>query len=400
MQPSTSTGALGELEARLDRRLGDLDAKVDRRLEGLDSRLLADADNAGQSATQIADKLARVEEGTKSMLERANDLKRLEQALRPPKARGGFGELLLANLLADMLPASAYALQYGFASGERVDAVIRVEKLLPVDAKFPLDNFHRVLDAEDDEQRVLASGARARREGARRRDRDEVHQARRGHVRLRVHVPAGGDRLLRDRLRRHRASSSSYALERRVFPVSPATFHAYLPMIVLGLRGLQIEQHAQEVMAYCGQLAKDFGRFKEDFDVVGKHIGNAQGKYGEAQRRLDRFETRLEQAADEDALERAASRSASSCARSTPPRRLVGLEAQDRADALDGLEVGRSLDREHVAAVRQRLSRTARSRPSSRGSIVVPSSGHVAPISGRAAARRTPERVLLDTPSW
>ncbi len=49
-------------------------------------------------------------------------------------------------------------------------------------------------------------------------------------------------------------------------------------MIVIGLRGLQIEKHAQEVMAYCGQLAKDFARFREDFDVVGKHIGNAQGQ--------------------------------------------------------------------------------------------------------------------------
>ena len=53
----------------------------------------------------------------------------------------------------------------------------------------------------------------------------------------------------------------AYALSRRVFPVSPATFHAYLTMIVIGLRGLQIEKHAEEVMAYCGQLVKDFSRF-------------------------------------------------------------------------------------------------------------------------------------------
>jgi DNA recombination protein RmuC len=74
-------------------------------------------------------------------------------------------------------------------------------------------------------------------------------------------------------------------------------------MIVLGLRGLQIERHAQEVMAYCGQLVKDFSRFKGDFDVIGKHIGNAQGKYSESLRWLERFEARLEQAVDDDALE-------------------------------------------------------------------------------------------------
>jgi DNA recombination protein RmuC len=296
-------GALDGIESRLDRRLGELDAKVDRRLEGLDGRLLTTQRNAGETATQIAEKLARVEAGTKSMLERANDLKRLEQALRPPKARGGFGELLLANLLADMLPSNAYSLQHGFASGERVDAVVRVEKLLPVDAKFPLDNVHRVLDAEDDEQRQLAQRALAR----------DV----KGHVdaiatkyikpgegtydfafmylpaeTVYYEIACGGTGELHQ-----------YAHGRRVFPVSPATFHAYLTMIVFGLRGLQIEKRAHEVMDYCGQLSKDFARFKNDFDVIGKHIGNAQTKFGESQRWLDRFEARLDEAVETDALD-------------------------------------------------------------------------------------------------
>ena len=299
-------GSLGELESRLDRRLGELDSKVDRRLEGLDGRLLTTQRSAGETATQIAEKLARVEAGTKSMLERANDLKRLEQALRPPKARGGFGELLLANLLADMLPGSAYELQFGFASGERVDAVVKAEKLLPVDAKFPLDNVHRVLDAEDDEQRLLARRALGKDVKA------HVDAIANKYVKpgegtydfAFMYLPA--ETVYYEIACGGAGDLQQYALGRRVFPVSPATFHAYLTMIVIGLRGLQIEQHAQEVMAYCGQLAQEFGRFKDDFDVVGKHIGNAQGKYGEAQRRLERFETRLEQAVDEDALQRRA----------------------------------------------------------------------------------------------
>jgi DNA recombination protein RmuC len=300
-------GTLGELESRLGQRLGELDAKVDRRLEGLDGRLLATQRNAGETAVQISEKLARVEQGTKSMLERANDLKRLEQALRPPKARGGFGELLLANLLADMLPSSAYELQFGFPSGERVDAAIRAEKLLPVDAKFPLDNVHRVLDAEDDEQRVIAQRALAR------DVKGHVDAIASKYIRpgdgtydfAFMYLPA--ETVYYEIACGGTGDLHQYALAKRVFPVSPATFHAYLTMIVLGLRGLQIEKHAQDVMAYCGQLAKDFSRFKDDFDVVGKHLGNAQGRFGEAQRRLERFEARLEQAVDEDALdERAA----------------------------------------------------------------------------------------------
>jgi DNA recombination protein RmuC len=90
----------------------------------------------------------------------------------------------------------------------------------------------------------------------------------------------------------------AYAHEKRVLPVSPTTLTAYLQVIVLGLKGLQIEQHAHEVMAYCAQLQKDFGRFKDDFDLVGKHLGNAQNKFGDAEKRLDKFETKLDRASE------------------------------------------------------------------------------------------------------
>jgi DNA recombination protein RmuC len=90
----------------------------------------------------------------------------------------------------------------------------------------------------------------------------------------------------------------AYAHDKRVLPVSPTTLMAYLQVIVLGLKGLQIEQHAQEVMAYCAQLQGDFGKFKEDFELVGTHVGRAQNKFVDAQKRLGRFETKLEQAGD------------------------------------------------------------------------------------------------------
>src|SRR5205085_11313221 len=108
---------LGGIESKLDRRIGELDAKVDRRLEGLDGRLLSPQQSAGQTATQIVERLTRVDEAAAQMLARANDLARLEQVLRPPKARGGFGELLLENLLRDRLPRAAYETQYTFRSG-------------------------------------------------------------------------------------------------------------------------------------------------------------------------------------------------------------------------------------------------------------------------------------------
>jgi DNA recombination protein RmuC len=289
---------LSGMEAKLDRRLGELDTRVDRRLEGLDGRLLTSQQSAGETATQIAEKLGRMEGATAQMLARAGELARLEQALRPPKARGGFGELLLGNLLRDRLPSEAYQLQYTFRTGERVDAVIKVDRLVPVDAKFPLDNFERVVEAGDDDSRALHEKAFARD--------------------LKGHVDAIAQKYIRpaegtyDFALMYLPSESvyyelvcgktgellKYAHSKRVFPVSPTTFTSQLQVIALGLKGLQIESHAQDVMAYVAQLAKDFERFRGDFDVVGKHIGNAQTKYGEADRRLERLGARLERASD------------------------------------------------------------------------------------------------------
>src|SRR5438132_5544993 len=135
----------------MDRRLGELDTKVDRRLA-----------SAAQTTNQIHDRLGKANEATAQMLERVKDLSRLEHALRPPKARGGFGELLLENLLRDRLPPGAYTMQHTFDSGDRVDAVVRAGQLISVDSKFPLDNYQRLVEAESDDERQLHEKALAR----------------------------------------------------------------------------------------------------------------------------------------------------------------------------------------------------------------------------------------------
>src|SRR5438105_5896941 len=291
------------IEERLDRRLGELTSRVDGRLEGLDGRLLSTQQSTGQTATQIVEKIGELGRTSAQMLQRANDLARLDQALRPPKARGGVGELLLANVLRDSLPAEAYELQHTFRSGERVDAVVKADKLVPIDAKFPLENFERVVNASDDAERLLYEKAFAR--------DVKIHV---DAIATKYVCPADGtfdfalmylpsESIYYELVCGKTGGLYAYALGKRVFPVSPSTFHAYLAIIVLGLRGLQIERHAQDVMAYCSQPPKDFGRFRQDFDVVGKHLGNAQTKFGESDRRLERLEARLEQATEATALD-------------------------------------------------------------------------------------------------
>jgi DNA recombination protein RmuC len=294
-----STTALSERNAEVDRRLQGVIETMDRRLAQLDTKVDRRLESASQTTIKIHERLGKVDEATTQMLERAKDLARLEQALRPPKARGGFGELLLENLLRDRLPPGAYEMQYTFDSGERVDAVVRVDRVIPIDSKFPLDNFNRLVEAESDDERTLAERQFAR----------DVKQ----------HIDAIASKYIRPDEGTYdfafmyipveavyyelacgkTGALLAYANERRIFPVSPTTFTAYLQVIALGLRGMQIEEHAHEVMAYVADLQRDFERFAEDFDKVGTHIGHAQSKYHDAGKRLDRFETKLERAAEE-----------------------------------------------------------------------------------------------------
>ncbi len=280
---------LNERNADVDRRLADMTETVDRRLA-----------SSSQTAAKIHERLGEVTTVMSEVNARAKELGRLEQALRPPKARGGFGELLLENLLRDRLPPDAYETQYTFSSGERVDAVVRAAgRLLPVDAKFPLDNFERMTAAGDDAEQQLHEKAFAR------DVKGHIDAIASKYIRpdlgtfdlAFMYLPA--EAIHYELVSGKTGALLGYAHSKRVFPVSATTFAAYLQMIVLGLKGMQIEQRAEEVMRYCAALQKDFTKFREDFDLVGTHLSRAQTKYVDAEKRLDRFETKLDEAADE-----------------------------------------------------------------------------------------------------
>jgi DNA recombination protein RmuC len=297
--PRLLRGELGALQERTANDLSVRNAEFELRLQGLEQSLNTRLAATAQTTNQVADRLGQMTQATAEMIERAKELGKLEQALRPPKARGGFGELLLENLLRDRLPPDAYDLQFTFESGERVDAVIRAGgRLLPVDAKFPLDNFERMAAAEGEEQQLH--------EKAFARDvKGHIDAIASKYIRPELgtfdlafmYLPA--EAIHYELVSGKTGALLAYAHERRVFPVSATTFSAYLQMIVLGLKGMQIEQRAEEVMRYCAALQQEFGKFKDDFDLVGRHLSHASGKYADAEKRLDRFESKLDQAADE-----------------------------------------------------------------------------------------------------
>jgi DNA recombination protein RmuC len=245
---------------------------------------------------EVNKSLGKLEEGTKQIEAIGRDIASLQEVLRAPKFRGGLGELMLERLLADILPQQNYKLQYRFQSGEAVDAVIRIgDNLVPIDSKFPLEDFQRVLAAESDREREPL-----RRQFTRtvKKHIDNVTKyilTDEGTFDFALmYIPA--ENVYYETILRDGAEGSevySYALQKRVIPVSPNSFYAYLQVIILGLKGLHIEHAAGDILRHLQRLQGDLTDFQNDYDTLGGHIHHAASKYDDAGRKLHRLEDKL-----------------------------------------------------------------------------------------------------------
>jgi DNA recombination protein RmuC len=298
-QGQAVTAQLSQLTTQLNDRLRESLDVVQRSQASVGERL----DNTARVVGDVQRGLGELREATAKVFDVGRSVSQLHDILRAPKLRGGLGEFFLADLLTQVLPAEHVTLQHGFRSGERVDAAIRLgDGLVPIDAKFPLEDFRRMLDAPDDDARARSRKAFVA------RVRKHVDDVATKYILpdedtydfALMYIPAENvfyEAIVREEGR----ELLSYALAQKVIPVSPSTLYAYLQAIVLGLRGMRIEAQAQEVLAQLGRLEGDLGKLREDMRLVGRHLGNAQQCYSAAERRLDKFEQRLAVATGHDA---------------------------------------------------------------------------------------------------
>jgi DNA recombination protein RmuC len=295
----TLSQALDSGNVRLDKRLDAFSRNVGERLEASRKSLDQRLESTSKVVHEVQRSLGQVDASVRGFTEISRDIRALQDILKAPKLRGGLGEFFLGDLLAQILPPSHYSLQYGFTGGERVDAVLKVgDRLVPVDAKFPLENFRRVVEADDEESR--------------RRERRAFVVDLRKHVSdiankyirpeektydfALMYIPAENvyyEAVLREEELAEEKGILSYALSRRVIPVSPNSFYAYLQVILIGLRGLRIEAQAQQILDRIQALGAEFSRLSDDFNVAGKHLRNSLARYDDAGKRVDRFQTRL-----------------------------------------------------------------------------------------------------------
>ncbi|MFB3884987.1 MAG: DNA recombination protein RmuC [Thermodesulfobacteriota bacterium] len=299
---------LTEQQRGVNEQLRGITEQVNRQLMDSSGEINKRLDNAARVIGTVQKNIGELSEASRQIFEVGKNIATLQEILQPPKLRGGLGEQFLGELLAQVLPPKFYTLQYMFKNGERVDAVVRLgEKTVPVDSKFPLDNFKRIIECKNEEER-RASQKTFYRDVKKHIDdiaSKYIVPSEGTYDFALLYIPAENvyyETITKDDSFGDEKGILNYALSKRVIPVSPNSFYAYLQVIVLGLKGLQIEKDAEKILALLASLRKDLGGFQEDFQLVGKHMTNAMNKFEEARRRLDKFNFKLEQIESQPSL--------------------------------------------------------------------------------------------------
>ncbi len=229
----------------------------------------------------ITEKLANLERTNKEVVGFSEQLGNLEKVLTSQKQRGNLGEVGLQLILENILPPSAFSLQYSFEDGDRVDAVIFTkEGIIPVDAKFSLENYQKIIDEKDKERRERL-GKEFKNDLKKRIDETAKYiKPKHGTLDFAfMFIPAEGiyyDLLVNDigAIKENTKSLINYAFnDKKVIIVSPTTFAAYLQTVLYGLRALKIEESAKSIRKNVEQL----GSHIRNYEIFMKRLGGSMG---------------------------------------------------------------------------------------------------------------------------
>ena len=218
--------------------------------------------------------IAQVQKNIGEMSEIGRGMKDLQEFLRSPKLRGNVGEQVLKELLTQFLPKQSFHLQYTFKSGDKVDAAIKTAAgMIPVDSKFPMENFRKMMGAKDDAEKKIHDKAF---------EKDvkiHINSISKKYILTEegtidyalMYIPS--EAVYYEIC--NNPSLFEYASSNRVLPVSPTTFYAYLRAILMSFEGQKIEAKAREILSALRAIQKDYGKVGDNLSVLQKHLNNA-----------------------------------------------------------------------------------------------------------------------------
>src|SRR5580693_3048059 len=255
------------------------------------TRMADELRNTRDQISQIQKQLGAVQLAGQQMSQTAQTL---EGILGGAKSRGSLGEVTLERLLEDSLPSAQYARQYRFSSGEAADAVIvlRDKKLMAIDSKFPLDAYRRITTEGDEARRAFVTAVKGHADSIAKKyivpDEGTLDVAlmfvpsESVYYELLMTADGKGQPL------------DAYCRDQKVIAVSPNTLYAHLCVIAMGLRGMQMEENAERLLASLSGMEKQMEKFADKFGTLGTHLKNAQQSYGESDRLFEKAQSTLE----------------------------------------------------------------------------------------------------------
>ncbi|HEY0964550.1 MAG TPA: DNA recombination protein RmuC [Candidatus Paceibacterota bacterium] len=293
---------LQDLTKTMDARLGQTADKMYESLRDQSSqsqRLIQEINRqVNEQLRDVVQRTTEVSESSKQVFTVAEQLQNLEKVLKHQKQRGNLGEASLQLALENMLPAGAYKLQYQFPGGETVDAIIETKDgLIPVDAKFSLDNYRRLVDATTDTERELLEKEFKNDLKKRIDETAKYIRPKDGTLPFAfMYIPAEAiyyDLLVNEvgAVKVNTRSLIDYAYkDKNVIIVSPTTFAAYLQSVLYGFRAFKIEESAKQIGKHVEQLSRHMQAYEDYFKKVGNSLSTTVNHYNAAQKELGKID--------------------------------------------------------------------------------------------------------------
>ena len=292
-------GQINDLVRTIDERLNESSRFVQSSVQHQFSESQKSTDRFIKELSQIADKVARVEEAGKQMVGFAGELSELQDILKNPKQRGILGEYYLETLLKNVLPPGSYQMQYPFPDGTIVDAAVFVkDKIIPIDSKFSLENYNRLVEEKNETERGRLEKLFVNDLKMRIQETAKYIQPERGTMDFAFmfipHEAIYYD-LLINKIGAIKDEDTENLIQRaaakyHVIIISPTSFLAYLQTVLQGLRALQIEESAKEIRSRVADLGKHILAYDEYFRKVGNSLGTTVNQYNLAYKELKKID--------------------------------------------------------------------------------------------------------------
>jgi len=286
------------LDSRLERSSDRMNASVEKQFSE-SQRLIQDINKqVGEQLLSVVKGVTEVSESSKQVFTVAESLKNLEKVLKHQKQRGNLGEASLELILSNILPPTAYKIQYEFPGGETVDAVIITKDgMIPVDAKFSLDNYQRLIDESNDARKEELEKEFVQDLKKRIDETAKYVRPQDGTLPFAfMYIPAEAiyyDLLVNEvgATKVNTRSLIDYAYkDRNVIIVSPTTFAAYLQSVLYGFRAFQVEEQAKGIQKNVEQLMRHIAAYDEYFKKVGNSLSTTVNHYNAASKELGKID--------------------------------------------------------------------------------------------------------------